>query len=267
MRVVKIFLVGPSGSGKTTTLMFLDKKARLVGEQHRRPTVDEIKAWGLDVEGFMEANNGNPLLVRTSTYPNFGQVIVTYNSSEDKFFINREKRDVSDNSFIVTIVDGCGQQCFYPYREGGAAGAYGILFIFDASRVESYTEKETGKFVYPYVYEIMSAFNELYHFYKKGNVYGPVTRLNPMLPPVVILANKQDIVSDRLKDTKMGRVEFWNALLRSYDPKFFGKYQYPMVECCAIPMPKPYGLEEAIGILFYEIYKRLEIVSKSPGFR
>lgn len=251
MFIVKLLLAGPSGSGKTAVLEYLDSDAQLFGEQKRKPTPEEIKAWGSEVE------------VSTSGFINIGQFIVNYDSDMLQYKVDRGGK-VKEGGFGVTLFDTCGQvgDLFRGYKEIGTFGTAGILFVLDASRDPDY-----------YTLEITNAFNELHQFYKTTNIYGPVSQRNPMLPPIVILCNKQDLVQRRnIVGGGKGREVIYQSILRSYDLAF-AKYKF--VGTCATGYTKnvsgtvfevvpPWGIEEAIDILFKEIIERREIAMQKP---
>jgi signal recognition particle receptor subunit beta len=248
---IKIMIAGAcSGVGKTTILQVLDPDANLLHEQKRSLTAEEMRDWKLDMdEGFKP-------FITTSTFPNFGNFIVYLDQKTGKYTIDQEKSGYPVQGSVVTMVfDTPGQKIFFPYREAGASGAWGILFVIDASR-----DLETHKM------EVLNGYVELHEFFKEGNRYGPVSKKNPMLPPTVILANKQDIVQKwKIEQGGKGREVFYQTILGSFD-KFFKTV--PFVGTCAVTTfdertqkpVKPWGVENAVDLLFKEIVKRQKAV-------
>jgi signal recognition particle receptor subunit beta len=247
MHIIKIGLFGPSGAGKTETLLCLDPNAILSGEQKRKPTSDETEAWGSDLD------------VSTSHFLNVGHCIVEQDYTNDHFKLVTPNKKAAPDAYHVTIYDSCGQDIFRTFREMAAEGAWGILFIIDASRDFNL-----------YKFEVTNAFNELHSLYNDHNTYGPISTRNPKLPPLVVLCNKQDIVQRRrILDGGIGRETFYKTILRSYDPIFD---TYPFIGTSATGYQKwvsngvvevvpTWGIEEAIDLLFKQIAYRLALSS------
>jgi len=100
--------VGLAGAGKTTALVQLcGKNAFLVSEQKREPTEDEKKAWHSDEP------------VSTSWYPNFGSIILRFNTECHKFEIDQEAGQVGEGEYLINIILGSRMfalSCSFPGR-------------------------------------------------------------------------------------------------------------------------------------------------------
>lgn len=215
----KITLGGPSGAGKTTTLVLCcGKNAYLLAEEKRMPNSKEIEAWGSDKP------------VSTSWYPNYGGVIIGFDVFSQQFKMYPNKGKPEEGDYLINIVDTCGQQPFYKHSEKDLADTHGILFVFDASRDPD-----------EYKLEIQNVFNDLQSLYQ-----------GRQLPPIVFMANKQDLVKKwRIAQGGHGRELFYQRILGSHDP-FYNNV--PFVGSSAL---EGWGVAKAIDYLMKEIIKRI----------
>jgi len=215
--------VGPPGAGKTTALQEFCKGENvcLISEEKRNPTDEEKKAWGFDEP------------ISTSWYPNFGTIVVRFNYVKQKFRIDQGIGTVGEGDYLINMVDTCGQKAYFHYSDDQLQHTQGILFFFDATRDPE-----------EYKMEIINIFNEVKQLYQ-----------GQLFPPVVFVANKQDLVLQRrIYGGGYGRELLYQRILGSRDP-FFNKV--PFVGASAL---EGWGLDKAMDLLMREIVKRVNSI-------
>lgn len=236
----KIVFSGLSGAGKTTAMKSLCgvDNVLIFAEAMREPTEEEKIAWQSTIE------------VTTSHYPNHGNLIMSYDVDEKKYYLKNEeeleKREINpkmggiveDNDCVATIVDTCGQEPFYGWRREFSYGADGILFFIDSSIAVSDD----------YIKRIVIAYTELRVFFH-GTTF----------PPVVFVCNKLDLKPAWREWTESGEKSIKNLLyekvLRSYMDDFD---LFPFIPGSAL---KNRGIKEALELLFELIFHDARIPS------
>ncbi len=212
--LLKIFLAGYSGAGKTTGLQQIcGSNTYLFGEQLRKPTESEKKAW--------KTKTG---LATTTTFPNYGNFYLSYNKITNKFNVLSDESLYLKKKLEIYMIDTCGQEAFYQYRKEHSFGADGIFFLIDGS-LEATPEN---------IKNVLNIYTELRSFYE-GTPF----------PPMVIICNKQDLWQKaRINSGVKGRELFYQKILNSHNNEFSN---YPFVGASA---KEGWGMDIAVDTLF-----------------